>query len=404
MGDYASPDGRKVGVISNMGVLFSDGFGGSAVDTVGRWDVIDGGLGANPTLHGVSLTQGAIGSGVTGMTDAVSGSVLSVTMGTTPNAERWYLSQGAFGGSEDITVILARPAVLTANSVWIGLVEVGPAGIPLLNPNLANEFTNRGGVEFMKQNSNQAGFIVEAIEDSAGTLATTGVVAVNAPAAAAYFETVMEFHAEDLIASTSTVDSSLGRSSAVARLSSQVPNDGRQYKLLMRFRNIGTPGSSSVIQIQRILVVDSQEFRVEIASGRGDQVPQKGVPVNIASPLPVTGSHKLFSAATTNATSVKTSQGYLLGGLLSNVNAAIRYFKLYNKASAPVVGTDTPIFTVAIPAGSSTVPGFVNLENLFGSQGHVFAAGIAYAITGAAPDSDTTAVAANDVIVNLNYL
>ena len=404
MGDYSSPDGRKVGVVSNMGVLFSDGFGGSAVDTAYRWNVIDGGLGANPALNGFSLTQGAIGTGITGMTDAVAGSVLSVTMGTTANAERWYLSQGTFAGSEDVTVILARPAVLAANSVWIGLVEVNKDGIPLLNPNLANDFTNRGGVDFMKQASNQTGFIVEAVEDSAGTLATTGVVAVGAPAASTYFETVMEFHAEDIIASTSTVDSALGRSSAVARLSSQVPNDGRQYKLLMRFRNIGAPGSSSVIQIQRILVVDSQEFRVEVASGRGDQVPQKGVPVNIGAPLPVTGSHKLFSAATTNATSVKTTQGFVLGGLLSNVNAAIRYFKLYNKAGAPVVGTDTPIFTVAIPAGTSTVPGYLNLENLFGAHGHLFAAGIAYAITGGAADSDTTAIGANDVIVNLNYL
>ena len=401
--DYSSPDGRKVGVYSNQAVLFSDGFGGTALDS-GRWDVIDGGMVANPTLNGFTRTQAAIGSGVTGITDSVSGSVLSVTMGTTPSAERWYLSKGAFAGTEDITIILARPAVLTQNSVWIGLVEVDANGIPILNPNLANDFQNKGGVEFAKQSSNQAGFIVEAIEDGSSSVATTGVIAVGAPGAAAYFETVIELQAEDIIASTSTVDSALGRAAAVARLSSQVPSDMKQYKLLMRFRNIGTPGGSSVFQLQRIIVSDCQSMRVHIDSGAGDQVPQKGIPVNVASPLPVTGSHKLFSAGTTNATSVKTSQGYVLGGMLTNVNAAVRYFKLYNKASAPTVGTDVPIFTITLPAGSSTVPSQVNLADVFGPHGHLFAAGIAYAITGAAADSDTTAVSANDVSVNLNYL
>lgn len=403
MTDYSSPDGRKVGVVSNMGVLFSDGFGGAAVDP-NRWDVIDGGLGANPSLGGFKLTQGAIGTGITGITDAVAGSVLTVTMGTVNNAERWYLGKGVLGGAEDVTVILSRPAVIAANSVWIGLVEVDPAsGIPLLNPNLAADFTNRGGVDFMKQAANQAAFIVEAIEDSANTVATSGVIAVGAPAAAAYFETVIEFHAEDIIASTSSVDSALGRSSSVARISSQVPNDGRAYRLLMRFRNIGTPGSSSAINIQRVLVVVTQELRAEIASGRGDAVPQKGVPVNVAAPLAVAGSHKLFSAATTNATSVKTTQGYLLGGLVANVAAVVRYLKFYNKASAPTVGTDVPIFTVPLPAGSANVPAIVSIADLVGPHGHLFAAGIAYAITGAAPDADTTVIVANDVTVNLNY-
>lgn len=404
MGDYSSPDGRKVGVVSNMGVLFSDGFGGTALDLT-RWDVFQGGLGANPTLNGATLTQGAIGTGVTGMTYSVASSILSVVMGTTNASELWFLSKGSFAGSEDITVILNRPAVLAANSVWMGLVEVDPATeIPLLNPNLAQDFTNRGGVDFMKQGSNQAALILEAVEDSSGVLATTGAVAVNAPAAAVSFETVIEYHAEDLIASTSTVDSAVGRSSTVARLSSQVPNDGRKYKFLMRFKNLSAPGSSSTINVLRVVVVAGQEMRVEISSGRGDAVPQKGVPVNIANPLPVAGSHKLFSAASTNATSVKASSGFLMGGTVSNVNAAARYFKLYNKASAPTVGTDVPIFTLMLPAGSATVPSIVNLADLFGEAGHLFGAGIAYAITGAAADSDTTAISANDCIVNLNYL
>ena len=46
--NYQSPDRRQVDVISNGAILFSDDFGGAAVDTTVRWDVIDGGLPSNP--------------------------------------------------------------------------------------------------------------------------------------------------------------------------------------------------------------------------------------------------------------------------------------------------------------------------------------------------------------------
>lgn len=402
--EYASPDGRNVGVISNMGVLFSDGFGGTAIDAT-RWDVIDGGLAANPNLGSGALTQGAIGSGITGITDAVSGSVLTVTMGTTANAERWYLSKAMFAGAEDITIVLNRPTVIAENTFFLGLVEVDrTTGIPLRNATLNTDFTNRGGVDFAKQASSQSSIILEAIEDNSGTLATTGATTVNAPGAGTYFETVLEFHAEDIIASTATPDSAVGRQPAVARLSSQVPNDGRCYKLLMRFKNNGTPGGSSQFLIQRVLVVASQEARVEVTSGRGDAIPQKGVAVNLASPAPVTGSFKLNSAATTNITVIKATPGWLMGGLLTNTNAAARFAKLYDKATSPVLASDVPLFTVPLPAGSAAAPSVVSVMDLVGAEGHLFKNGIGLAITGAYADADTTAIGASDVTVNLNFL
>lgn len=38
----------------------------------------------------------------------------------------------------------------------------------------------------------------------------------------------------------------------------------------------------------------------------------------------------------------------------SNINAAARYLKLYNKASAPTVGTDTPVLTIPLPPAPPT--------------------------------------------------
>jgi hypothetical protein len=48
------------------------------------------------------------------------------------------------------------------------------------------------------------------------------------------------------------------------------------------------------------------------------------------------------SAATTNATSSKTTAGNLYEITVSNPSAATVYLKLYNKATAPTVGTDIP--------------------------------------------------------------
>lgn len=104
---------------------------------------------------------------------------------------------------------------------------------------------------------------------------------------------------------------------------------------------------------------------------------------------------RLLSAASTNATSVKASAGQVYGWMLFNTSAAPKFFKLYNKASAPTVGTDTPFMTMPIPAGGGIVADF--------DGGIAMGTGVAFAITGAVGDTDTTAVAANDVIVNLLY-
>lgn len=106
---------------------------------------------------------------------------------------------------------------------------------------------------------------------------------------------------------------------------------------------------------------------------------------------------KLLSAATTNATSLKASAGTLCGGTVSNNSAAVKFLHLYNKASAPTVGTDSPAFTILLPVGVTTL---VDLGPVGGS----FATGIAYSITGAAGDLDATVTAVNDVSGVLVYV
>jgi hypothetical protein len=106
--------------------------------------------------------------------------------------------------------------------------------------------------------------------------------------------------------------------------------------------------------------------------------------------------HHLVAAATTNATSVKAAGGNLYAAYLLNTSATIKFVKFFNKASAPTVGTDTPVITIGIPPGTT-----YNLEGVNVNIG--FSTGIAYAITGLSGDLDTTVVVAGDVIVSLVY-
>jgi len=109
-------------------------------------------------------------------------------------------------------------------------------------------------------------------------------------------------------------------------------------------------------------------------------------------------SRLLSSAATTNGTSVKAAAGNVMRIRGLNTVASKRYLKFYNKASAPTVGTDTPVLTFVILASAEFV------IDLGGANGHYFSTGIAYAITGAAADADTTAISSGDIeCMNITY-
>lgn len=69
------------------------------------------------------------------------------------------------------------------------------------------------------------------------------------------------------------------------------------------------------------------------------------------------------------------------------------------RPTAPTVGTDTPVLTISIPSG-----GTVNLAEVLGIYGMQCALGLGLGITGAFPDTDTTATAAGDVVVSLLYV
>lgn len=107
-------------------------------------------------------------------------------------------------------------------------------------------------------------------------------------------------------------------------------------------------------------------------------------------------SSRINAAASTNSTSLKASAGQLYNLDVFNVAAYDVFLKFYNKASAPTVGTDVPIWTIPIKAGAGYSNAFV--------AGKTFSTGIAYAITKLQADTDTTAVAAGDVTGTVDWI
>jgi hypothetical protein len=421
---YAAANSKLIRQVTSTDSLFSDDFGGSALDITNNWDVFDGGLPANPTIHGQTATQLAMGSGITGYTKSVASSKLQIVAPVTNGAEYMLLSQQMFAGKEDISFVFSKSTSDVNLSIRVGLIEVDPTtGIPLINPNIAadgvgaREPTNAAWLDLSFGFSDTTSFTTRAVGDSSGIISSGNVATANNFAIGQ-----QEFHLEvdnwDVQASTCAPDTTTGRLPSVSRVSTQCPNDTKVYKLAIRCRNQGGAlGATVTFNFYRIIVNDHYAMDVEVTGGKGDAQAQKAIAayivnsaaLNVAlssqvmnlAPVVSSGAnsvHHLSSAATTNATSVKGSTGVISGGCIMNTSAGTKYFKLFQKATAPTVGTDVPVCTIPIPAGQCLM-----LGALFGTFGYRMTTGIAYAITGAYTDLDTTAVAAGDVLVQLVY-
>lgn len=190
-----------------------------------------------------------------------------------------------------------------------------------------------------------------------------------------------------------------------------IPDSDADLYAIVVVRNGATnPASTTTFTINGIRVKETKVQPVSISSvnSPASEVGLHGLPVTqvakdrTISSISAAGgfasvNRLLSSAATTNATSAKGSAGRVYKIRGNSARASVCYLKLYNKASAPTVGTDIPILTLAIKASDV-------FDIDFGSIGYYFSTGIAYAITGAAADADTTAIASGDILgLNMIY-
>jgi hypothetical protein len=193
-------------------------------------------------------------------------------------------------------------------------------------------------------------------------------------------------------------------------------NSTRRYKLCIIVENNSVPASSTDWRLHLVNVMDATRFDVS-ARNAGTTDGAKAFPVlNVGGTVaatvsaaaaglgvaPVVAATPYFvnSAATTNGALVLTGTSGLTAFWATNTGASAAFVKLYNKATAPTVGTDVPEMIIPVPAAVSGVPGTATLS--MGFNAFRFPLGLGIAITGGVADNDTTAVAAGQVKVKLS--
>lgn len=357
---------------------FRDSFGGASLDTT-KWTSSVG--------SGASIT---LGSGV-----------MNMVSGVVANAETYIMSKEVFTIPFRVSIGFTMSQRIANQEFFVEMVSVDPVtGVPDGKHSVAWDFdsTTATSAKYLVSNSGL-------------TPLASGYVTVPTTASGGIYE--IEPFADEAWFHGGILDSTSGRANSYRR-HQQIPDPNATYKLRLRWKNGATaPASTTTAVVQYVSVQDYAELTAEITAGRGQAAVGQAIaaavvsmptvtinsPAVYESPSTTAGGYtslgKLIAAATTNATAVKTSAGVLGILVATNVSAAVKYLKLYNKASAPTVGTDVPVHVFPIPAG-----GMLQLTDLKTR----FTTGIALAITGGVADTDTTAVAANDVVVNWEYV
>lgn len=125
----------------------------------------------------------------------------------------------------------------------------------------------------------------------------------------------------------------------------------------------------------------------------------------IQKPVVTTSYSPLINSSFGTATkaNAKASAGQMLFAAASNANASVRYFQIHNKASNPA-GTDVPLFSIPVSAGTTNAPGQVILDNDFFTQnGFALSTGVSWAISTTVA-TFTDSATASDHVINIGYI
>lgn len=119
-----------------------------------------------------------------------------------------------------------------------------------------------------------------------------------------------------------------------------------------------------------------------------------------ATTTPVVGTpFKALGLAAVTGAIIKASAGQLMELSLFNPTAATIFFKLYDKASAPAVASDSALLLAVIE-----VPTLVSRNVEFGALGKRAGTGLGYALTAGAGNTDATAPATAGLVISGTYL
>lgn len=233
----------------------------------------------------------------------------------------------------------------------------------------------------------------------------SGNVTVASQTADGIYEIVIE--SDESQFHNKPIDSISGKTVSLTR-NSVSPDPNLLYKLRYRFVNAAVaPASTTTLTCGFVTAVDYTETLVELTGAQGTSNASSALSVLIAggsvgltstalAPSTTAGGtniHKMLTAATTNGANLKTTAARVYGYHYANTTAAWKYVRLYNKASAPTVGTDSPVMVIPLPPNSA-----VTAEMAYPAA---FATGLSIAVTGGSPDLDATVTAVGDVVGHL---
>jgi hypothetical protein len=404
------PNGGKM-LVGTARDRFFENFATFDTSPTGDWEIVQ-------TGPGMTIT-GPLGGAVAG-----SGPYLNIASGVTAASKTIILSRSTFSMPLDLRYQISASQRIANNHLLVGFVQVDDAGAIVTDTSrsTAPEVLNARNAVFHQHDGTTAttaqfrvraaGSALDQVANAFGTGMTTVAIGTGPNfIAATTYGLMLERDKIHSRAFGMNANSNQGGQFPYDRL---FVNPTHRYKFCVIVENDAVPASSTDWRLHLVNILDATSFDVSPRSaGTIDQ--SKAFPVigtmtllsgnvsmvNIAgTPAPPATPYILNSAATTNAALVLTGTSGLQALFASNTGAGAAYVKLYNKATAPTVGTDTPAMLIPVPAAVGGVPGIVQISP--GFNGYRFALGLGLAITGGAADSDTTAVAADQVKVILS--
>lgn len=372
----------------------------SSFDTVNDWEVLQTGAG---------MTIGPVAGGAA----ASASPYLPISSGVTAASQTIIAARGIFRAPIEVRVGLSASQRIANNTLRFGFLECDTTGALITDTALiaAPELLNARNGAMLDFASNTATQVATLCRQGGGgidsvTTTFTGFTTVASGTAPNFLiADVMSLSMERDRISTRGYDSNnLTNTGVQVARDMNIPNPTKFYRFVIVVENGATaPATTTDWRLHFVNILDATRFDVSPRHAGGNDA-SRGFPVNITNTPAVTANpavgteHSLASsAATTNATSVKTSNGTITSLVAYNRNAATRYLKLYRKASAPNVGTDVPAMVIPLLTGA-----VFNLD--VGLLGLRWGTGIAYAITAGEADNDTGAVAAGDVKLHLTYI
>jgi len=407
------PNGDKM-LVGTARDRFFENFATFDTSPTGDWEIVQ-------TGPGMTIT-GPLGGAVAG-----SGPYLNIASGVTAASKTIILSRSTFSMPLDLRYQISASQRIANNHLLVGFVQVDDSGAIVTDTirSTAPEVLNARNAVFHQHDSTTATTAQLRVRAGGSALDTL------ANAFGAGFTTVATGTGPNFIAAT-TYGLMLERDRLSARSWGQnvLTNTGGQfaydrllvnpnlrYKLAIIVENVAAPASSTDWRLHLINILDATRFDVAPRSAGASDL-AKAFPVSgtvvlssgtvttvsavttAGTPAAPATPYFLNSAASTNGALILTGTSGVQAFYATNIGATPAFVKLYNKATAPTVGTDVPEMIIPVPAAVGGVPGVGEFTP--GFNGHRFALGLGIAVTGGMADSDTTAVAAGQVKVKLS--